>query len=101
LQIRRFNGGETFYQQDCLVKLSDEDDKYGSAMGAAAERIDREPWSRMRVTIAACSAVVSLALAGEAVPAASEYPNHTVKIIVPTSPGAVTDALARACQMCR
>jgi tripartite-type tricarboxylate transporter receptor subunit TctC len=50
----------------------------------------------MRVTIATCSAVVSLALAGEAVLAASEYPNRTVKIIVPTSPGAVTDVLARA-----
>jgi tripartite-type tricarboxylate transporter receptor subunit TctC len=53
----------------------------------------------MRVTIATCSAVVSLALAGEAVLAASEYPNRTVKIIVPTSPGAVTDvqrALAQA-----
>jgi len=50
----------------------------------------------MRVTIAMCGAVVLVALAGEAELAASEYPNHTVKIIVPTSPGAVTDVLARA-----
>jgi len=27
LQILGFNGRETFYQQDCFVKLSDEDDK--------------------------------------------------------------------------
>jgi tripartite-type tricarboxylate transporter receptor subunit TctC len=50
----------------------------------------------MRVTIAICSGIVALALAGEAVLAETEYPNHTVKIIVPTSPGAVTDVLARA-----
>jgi tripartite-type tricarboxylate transporter receptor subunit TctC len=41
-------------------------------------------------------AAFSLALLSDISLAQSGYPNHVVKIIVPTSPGAVTDVLARA-----
>jgi len=50
----------------------------------------------MRTFIALLSAILSLALDTGAGLAQDQYPNRTVRIIVPTSPGAVTDVLARA-----
>ncbi len=50
----------------------------------------------MRTFIALVSAILSLALDTGAGLAQDQYPNRTVRIIVPTSPGAVTDVLARA-----
>lgn len=50
----------------------------------------------MRIAIALGSIAVSLAFVGGAVLAGGQYPNHTVRIIVPTTPGLVTDVLARA-----
>jgi len=46
------------------------------------------PWHR------ALAAVAALAALG-AFPQASDYPNHAVKILVPYSPGGVTDIIAR------
>jgi len=79
-----------------LCTQGNEDDKYGGSMRCALQNGSTQGANKMRVTIAMCTAVVSLALASEAVPAERDYPDHTVKIIVPTSPGAVTDVLARA-----
>ena len=50
----------------------------------------------MRMVIAAVGAAVVLGLAGEAGLAEGQYPDRAVKIIVPTSPGATTDVLARS-----
>ncbi|MFZ2069269.1 MAG: tripartite tricarboxylate transporter substrate-binding protein [Xanthobacteraceae bacterium] len=50
----------------------------------------------MRTFIAILSAAVMLALGGEAGLAQDRYPDRAVKIIVPTSPGATTDVLARS-----
>ena len=50
----------------------------------------------MRNAATLLAAAFSLALLGHVAEAQSAYPNHTVRIIVPTSPGAITDVLARA-----
>ena len=51
----------------------------------------------MRTCIVLAGAMLSLSLCDSGVALAQEqYPNHTVKIVVPTSPGAVTDILARS-----
>jgi tripartite-type tricarboxylate transporter receptor subunit TctC len=50
----------------------------------------------MRAAIPFLSAALLLALFGEAGLAQDRYPDRTVKIIVPTSPGATTDVLARS-----
>ena len=42
------------------------------------------------------SGVLALALSAGTVLAQDQYPNRNIRIIVPTSPGAVTDILARA-----
>ena len=49
----------------------------------------------MRAAIAFLNAVLLLALFGQTGQAQDRYPDHAVKIIVPTSPGATTDVLAR------
>jgi tripartite-type tricarboxylate transporter receptor subunit TctC len=49
----------------------------------------------MRTRVALFCTVLALGLGGSAL-AQSPYPDRTVRIIVPTSPGAVTDVLARA-----
>ena len=50
----------------------------------------------MRIVAALFGVAASLALASSGACAQDRYPSHTVRIIVPTSPGAVTDVLARA-----
>lgn len=50
----------------------------------------------MRKVIAVLSAAVVLALGGHAGLAQDRYPDRAIKIIVPTSPGATTDVLARS-----
>jgi tripartite-type tricarboxylate transporter receptor subunit TctC len=50
----------------------------------------------MRTIVPLLSAALTLALFGEVGQAQDRYPDHAVKIIVPTSPGATTDVLARA-----
>ena len=50
----------------------------------------------MRIVAAFICAAVSLALLNATASAQDRYPSHTVRIVVPTSPGAVTDVLARA-----
>jgi tripartite-type tricarboxylate transporter receptor subunit TctC len=50
----------------------------------------------MRSLIAVLSAIAILLPATGSAPAQDPYPNRTVKIMVPTSAGAVTDVLARA-----
>ncbi len=50
----------------------------------------------MRIAVTILSAILPLAFLSDAVLAQSHYPSQTVRIIVPTSPGAVTDVLARA-----
>ena len=51
--------------------------------------------ANMHKVIALLSAVLCLALSGQAARAQTQYPDRAVKIIVPTSPGATTDVLAR------
>ena len=50
----------------------------------------------MTIVAILISAGLSLGLLSDAARAQVQYPDHTVRIIVPTSPGAVTDVLARA-----
>jgi tripartite-type tricarboxylate transporter receptor subunit TctC len=50
----------------------------------------------MRIVAALFGVAASLALLSDGACAQDRYPSHTVRIIVPTSPGAVTDVLARA-----
>jgi tripartite-type tricarboxylate transporter receptor subunit TctC len=50
----------------------------------------------MRIAAAFIGAAVSLALLNATASAQDRYPSHTVRIVVPTSPGAVTDVIARA-----
>jgi tripartite-type tricarboxylate transporter receptor subunit TctC len=50
----------------------------------------------MRIAGLMLSAAASLAPSSGGALAEDQYPNHAVRIIVPTSPGAVTDVLARA-----
>jgi tripartite-type tricarboxylate transporter receptor subunit TctC len=50
----------------------------------------------MRTIVLLLSAAVTLALFAEVARAQDQYPDRTVKIIVPTSPGATTDVLARS-----
>jgi tripartite-type tricarboxylate transporter receptor subunit TctC len=50
----------------------------------------------MRIVAALFGVAASLALLSDGAPAQNSYPNHAVRIVVPTSPGAVTDVLARA-----
>jgi tripartite-type tricarboxylate transporter receptor subunit TctC len=50
----------------------------------------------MRTRIAILATALALALAAGSAAAQEQYPNRTVRIIVPTSAGAVTDVLARA-----
>lgn len=50
----------------------------------------------MRTVIALLGAALSLALFMQTGLAQDPYPNRAVRIIVPTSPGAITDVLARA-----
>jgi len=50
----------------------------------------------MRIAAALFGAVAAFALLGEGAYAQDRYPSRSVRIIVPTSPGAVTDVLARA-----
>ena len=50
----------------------------------------------MRTRITIVTMALALALASGPAAAQEQYPNRTVRIIVPTSPGAVTDVLARA-----
>jgi tripartite-type tricarboxylate transporter receptor subunit TctC len=50
----------------------------------------------MRTVIALLGATLSLALFTQTGLAQDPYPNRAVRIIVPTSPGAITDVLARA-----
>src|SRR5580700_3717718 len=50
----------------------------------------------MRTVIALLGAALSLALFTQTGLAQDPYPNRAVRIIVPTSPGAITDVLARA-----
>jgi tripartite-type tricarboxylate transporter receptor subunit TctC len=50
----------------------------------------------MRIVAALFGVAASLALLSGGAYAQDHYPSHAVRIIVPTSPGAVTDVLARA-----
>src|SRR4029077_4531334 len=50
----------------------------------------------MRSAIAFLSAALLLALFGQSGRAQDRYPDRAVRIIVPTSPGATTDVLARS-----
>ena len=50
----------------------------------------------MRTRITIVTMALALALASGPAAAQEQYPNRTVRIVVPTSPGAVTDVLARA-----
>jgi tripartite-type tricarboxylate transporter receptor subunit TctC len=50
----------------------------------------------MRTVVVLLSAALTLALCNEVSLAQSPYPDQTIKIIVPTSPGATTDLLARS-----
>jgi tripartite-type tricarboxylate transporter receptor subunit TctC len=50
----------------------------------------------MGAVIPLLSAALLLALSGETGLAQDRYPDRTIKIIVPTSPGATTDVLARS-----
>jgi tripartite-type tricarboxylate transporter receptor subunit TctC len=50
----------------------------------------------MRIVAALFGVAASLALLSDGASAQNSYPNHAVRIVVPTSPGAVTDVLARA-----
>jgi tripartite-type tricarboxylate transporter receptor subunit TctC len=43
-----------------------------------------------------CAALLALVAVTGSAPAQESYPNHTIKIVVPTSPGATTDVLARS-----
>jgi tripartite-type tricarboxylate transporter receptor subunit TctC len=50
----------------------------------------------MRVTASLFAGILILALGAGGALAQDQYPSRTVKLIVPTSPGAVTDIIARA-----
>lgn len=50
----------------------------------------------MRRAFPLITAALVLALFGEAARAQDQYPDRAIKIIVPTSPGAITDVLARS-----
>jgi tripartite-type tricarboxylate transporter receptor subunit TctC len=64
--------------------------------GRAYQNAMSERRQNMRAAVALLSAALVLALSVEAGGAQGQYPDRPVKIIVPTSPGATTDVLARS-----